>query len=241
MKFFRGEEVEIKTKPKKGFIYKFLLWKGGSLFNKYFMFFSLTIVVGLTALFVWRNLRNRPYISAILIRRDISKILNALSKIDRDCAILDIENDVNYIDFLSVEKFSGSEVGCLNLAYPAKWKGPYLLYNPTHQGKLYLLVKTEEGIFITPGNGVVLPNGLEIGKDIKIDKKSKIKEMMKGGGSLNFEGQPLAVRIDFVIGDWDLDVAQQAKKFSRWKALVDEFASAIPFTKNESGDLLRKS
>jgi len=204
-----------------------------SFFKKYFIIFSVTIFFGLTFLFFWKTFHSKPYFTAVLINKDISKILDALSKIDRDCSILNIEKDRNYIDFLSVEKFSGSEVGCLNLAYSGKWKGPYLSSNPTLQGKLYEIVKTKEGIFIIPGVGVKLPSGHVIGKDFKIDKQTSILKMMKTDGELNFEGRPLAVQINFIIGDWNSDVQKRSEKIKYWQDIIDEFNAAMPFTKRK--------
>ncbi|MFH1643643.1 MAG: hypothetical protein ABIA74_00510 [bacterium] len=198
--------------------------------KKYFIIFSVTLFLALVFFFVWRNFKSRPYFSAILINTDISKILDSLSKIDRDCSILEIQNDRDYIDFLSVEKFKGSEVGPLNLAYSKNWKGPYVQQNPVFQGKLYEIVKAKDGIFIVPGQGASLPNGYIIGKDFKVDKNSEILEMLKKGGKLNFEGRPLAVKIDFVIGDWDQNFKTKMEKINHWKKMIDEFNAAIPFT-----------
>ena len=203
-------------------------WK--RFFKKFFVIFSTVLFVSLVALFVWKNFRSRPYLTAALINKDISRILDSLSKIDRDCSILEIENDKNVIDFLSVEKFAGSEVGCLNLAYPNNWKGPYLKRNPVLQGKPYEIVKTKDGIFIVPGDGVYLPNGLTIGKDFKIDKDSSILEMLKRGGNLNFDGKPLTVKIDFVIGDWDTNFKTKQEKYTYWQKMINEFNAAMPFT-----------
>ena len=66
-----------------------------------------------------------------------------------------------------VKSFEGSEVGSLNLAYPKKWQGPYLGDNPTFQGKAYQIIRTKNGYFVTPGDGIMLPNGLVIGRDFK--------------------------------------------------------------------------
>lgn len=198
--------------------------------KRYFIVFSVTFFIGLISLFVWRNFQSRPHLTAVLINKDISRILDALSKIDRDCSILDVEGNKNAIDFLSVEKFSGSEVGPFNLAYPKNWKGPYIKQNPALQGISYEIVTAKDGIFVVPGNGVYLPTGLTIGKDFKIDKDSLILQMIKKGGELNFDGRPLAVKIDFVIGDWDTNFKTKKEKLIYWKKMIDEFNAAIPFT-----------
>ena len=224
MKFFNN----FFSKVDKTLEEKSASWK--KFFKKYFVIFSITLFLGLVVLFVWKNFRSRPYLTAALVNKDISRILDSLSKVDRDCSILEIENDKNEIDFLSVEKFVGSEVGCLNLAYPNNWKGPYLKQNPVLQGKLYEIVKAKDGIFIIPGSGVYLPNGLTIGKDFNIDTKSSVLEMMKRGGNLNFDGKPLAVKIDFVIGDWDTNFKTKQEKYTYWQKMINEFNAAMPFT-----------
>ncbi|MCK5632726.1 hypothetical protein KAH94_03190, partial [bacterium] len=98
----------------------------------------------------------------------------------------------NPINFLNIEKFVGSEVGSMNLAYPKQWEGPYLNDNPTIQEKEYMVVRTKKGYFITPGQGVRLGNGKVIGKDIIIDENSEIFSMMQDETTLQFEGKSLA-------------------------------------------------
>ena len=40
----------------------------------------------------------------------------------------------------------------------------------------------------------------------------------------------LAVKIDFVIGDWDTNFKTKMEKFNHWKKMIDEFNAAMPFT-----------
>ena len=86
------------------------------------------------------NLRvtSKGYLADI-IDRDVKELKSILERIDKECKILSFDYQKNRINFLNVKSFSGSEVGSINLAFPKKWEGPYLLDNPTYQEKEYLL------------------------------------------------------------------------------------------------------
>lgn len=126
------------------------------------------------------------------IVRDLNKLVHMLETIDNSCGIIDFDHQKNSINFLNVISFVGSEVGSMNLRYPDKWEGPYLNDNPTIQHKEYQVVSTRYGYFITPGDGVVLPNGKVVGTDIKIDKDADIAAMMHQKDVLLFDNQSLA-------------------------------------------------
>jgi len=204
-------------------------------FKKYFPVFSVTIFGLLIVFFLLHVFYNKPYFRAVIIAKDLGKITHVLGRIDSDCSILEIENVQNYVDFLNVEKFAGSEVGCLNLAYPKNWKGPYLMDNPTFQGKPYQIVKTREGVFVLPGNGVKLPNGFVVGKDFTISYDSSIPKMMLRGGPLNYNGQPLAVKLKFRIGDWKTRELKQ-EEMEEISSVLEEFSAAMPFTHNQTNE-----
>ena len=201
--------------------------------KKYFPIFSTTLLTLLVLFFILRVFHNKPYFTAAIIQDNIRSIVGSLRKIDDDCNILSIENEKNYVDFLTVEKFTSSEVGPLNLAYPKNWQGPYLKNNPTLQEKLYEIVKTKDGIFVIPGNGVKLPNGLTVGKDFKIMYQSDISKMLKMGGKLNYNGKPLATKLEFKIGDWGNQKEKQ-KRTREISSIDEEFNEAMPFTQNET-------
>jgi hypothetical protein len=76
--------------------------------------------------------------------KDMYMVEKIMNHIDTQCNILGVRGDRNPIDFLTVQKFAGSTVGCFNLARPKKWKGPYLKQNPSINGVLYEIVKTKE-------------------------------------------------------------------------------------------------
>ena len=54
----------------------------------------------------------------------------------------------------------------------------------------------QNGYFITPGDGVRLPNGKVVGKDIVLDKKADIAAMARDEQALMFQGKPLAHKLD---------------------------------------------
>lgn len=131
---------------------------------------------------------------ATLIAEDIAKLVVIFEKIDETCDIIDFDNQKNPINFLTVKKdgFVGSQVGSMNLVYPENWQGPYLQENPTLQSKEFQIVRTRAGYFITPGQGVELPNGKVIGKDIILDEKADIFELMRNPHGLMYKDKALA-------------------------------------------------
>jgi len=132
-----------------------------------------------------------------LIIQDIAQLKAIFEKIDNPCRIIDFDLQQNSINFLTIKKggFVGSELGSMNVALPKKWDGPYLQDNPTMDGKEYMVVRSTKGYFITPGNGVTLPNGKIIGKDIILDKDANIGCMMFEENALSYKKTPLAAHI----------------------------------------------
>jgi hypothetical protein len=202
------------------------------LFRRYFPIFSGITLVLLTIFFVYRTYKTQPAFETSVITEDISIIVTALNRIDETCNILSIKNNKNSVDFLNVVKFVGSEVGCLNLAYPENWEGPYVLDNPTIRGKVYEIVKTKQGYFVIPGYGVELPNDLTVGKDFDIDLEADIEEMLQSGGPLNYKDFVLGAKLEFEIGDWGKKVSVN-EKIETINSVLEEFNEAMPFTQNE--------
>jgi hypothetical protein len=130
-----------------------------------------------------------------LIAHDVAQLAQVLKKINDDCYILSVHGQKNPINFLNIKKggFSGSQVGPLNLARPAKWQGPYEGHTLEIQDIPYLLVKTKKGYFISPGLGVKLPNGKIIGKDIILDENADINELISSG--LTYNSKPLVASV----------------------------------------------
>lgn len=220
-------KIDRKVDKNLGFLRKF--------FSKYFpvvstLFFALLVIV-----FVAKIFYSRPRIIASIIEDDIKLIALALEKIDAKCSILTIEGDHNEVDFLNVEKFSGSQVGPIGLAYADRWEGPYLRINPTFQETFYEIVKAKDGIFVMPGRGAVLPSGLEIGKDFIVGTGTEVEKMTKEGGPLTFKGKKFASKLLFTIGDWETWQIKEetVKDIDR---MIKEFNDAMPFTCNTYGE-----
>jgi hypothetical protein len=202
--------------------------------KKYFVYFSSLLLATIACIFVYQVLKERPYYLTTVIRSDFEQIEKNLTAIDTECNILSIVSTRAQIDFLNIEKFAGSMVGCLNLAYPAKWKGAYMQRNPTLQGIFYELAKTADGFYIVPGHGVKLPNGLIVGKHFEINTSFPIVQMLQPGGKLNYKGEPLARKVKFIIGNWDSPMTDSAGTFDRVSKALKEFSDALPFVQNET-------
>lgn len=163
-----------------------------------------------------------------------------MSQIDQECNILSIRPGRAAIDFLTVEKFAGSTVGCFNLAYPKKWKGPYLQQNPSIQGKPYDIVRVMEGFYVLPGAGVKLPNGLVMGKDVVIRPDSRVSAMLQPGGQLNYKDQALGFRIKFKIGDWDTPRLDKGT-IDKINEFLKEFNEALPYAHHPAPDAVQQA
>src|SRR5205085_10289622 len=128
---------------------------------------SLLVAVVVLLFFVGISLIDTMYRSkddaGIIMACDIARLKDVFQKIHKDCVIIDFDAQKNPINFLNVAAFSGSEVGPMNLAHPEKWQGPYLHDNPTIYHIAYQVVSTKQGYFVTPGDGVTLPNKKIIG------------------------------------------------------------------------------
>lgn len=89
----------------------------------------------------------------------------------------------------------------MSLAHPEKWDGPYAQRNPSAEGVEYQVVKTKKGYFITPGDGVKLPSGHVIGKDIIFDEDADIQAMIYDNKVLLVEDRPLAVPLSISMSE----------------------------------------
>ncbi len=124
----------------------------------------------------------------------LALLAKKFERINQTCGILSFDYQKNPINFLNVETFRGSEVGPINLVHPEKWQG-YLANNPIIQNIEYMVVRTNQGHFITPGMGVRLPNGMVIGQDILLDADADIATLVADPDGLSFSAKPLAVPI----------------------------------------------
>ncbi len=204
-------------------------------FKKYFAIFSATVLVSLFIIFLVKTSKEGPVQLATIIQNDLEQIEKTLTDIDTTCNILSFNYDNVRINFFTVEKFVGSTIGCLNLAYPGKWHGPYMQRNPTLQGKFYEVMRVKEGFFITPGIGVKLPSGQVIGKDFVITPNTSMTDLLADGGPMNYKGQELARKIEFKIGDWN-SVFTQTTTVDKINAGLKEFNEAMPFTQAQTSN-----
>jgi hypothetical protein len=159
------------------------------------------LTVGLLAALVIIAVINWQYRSPLdtgtILVNEITQLADIFKKIDDTCTILSFDNQKNEINFLNVKKggFVGSQIGPMNLAHPEKWEGPYVVENLKMFDHVYQIVRTNKGYFITPGDGLKLPNGRVIGKDILLDANADIAHMMHDETLLSFNGKPLAAAI----------------------------------------------
>jgi len=192
-------------------------------------------------IFLLQTYQNKPHHVASVISENLATINRVLLKIDKECNILSIKGDGITLDFLTVGKFAGSVVGGMNLAYPKKWKGPYLKRDPLYKGIFYELVKAKDGVFIVPGKGAVLPNGLIVGKDFSITSITSINSMLQPGGKLYYKGKAFAIQIKFKIGDWDSPFRLGTEKIEEINSILKEFNEAMPFADNSDCDSVARN
>lgn len=153
------------------------------------------LVIGFILIAVFNVFHRTRITTGQLLADDVERLVTIFKRIDATCDIVSFDQQKNPINMLTIKKdgFVGSEVGSMNLGKPDKWEGPYVQENPTIQGKEYQIVRTAHGYFITPGDGVVLPNGKEVGKDIVFDEQSDIALMSRDENFLMFQGRPIAL------------------------------------------------
>lgn len=150
------------------------------------------LLLGLLGIALQRYYHDSKIISSKLTAQTIEELAQIFRKIDDTCKIIDFEHEKNYVDFLTVERFVGSEVGSMNLTHPEKWEGPYLRDNPTIQEKYFVIIDTPKGYYLAPGDGVRLANGKIIGTDIILDRNTDFEALNNDKEMLLFDGRPLA-------------------------------------------------
>lgn len=134
----------------------------------WYSIFILVILGMLFAVTTYYYYTQKSAIVDSIATRDVQQLQHIFDQINQDCGILSFDYDINYIDFLTVGSFAGSEVGTMNLMYPKKWEGPYISDNPTLQDKYYVVARLSDGYYITPGMGVTLSDERVVGTDIII-------------------------------------------------------------------------
>lgn len=174
-------------RQKNGFLYILVT---GTLF---------AVLVGIVGINFYH--RSRWY-TVDVISRDLKKLQDVFKRIDESCTILSFDTVISPINYLNVRSFTGSEIGAMNLVYPAQWQGPYVEDNLAVQDIEYQIVRTNKGYFITPGNGVTLPTGKELGKDLVLTQSSDIAAMATQEGVLKYHGTSLAVPLPLKSTAW---------------------------------------
>lgn len=154
---------------------------------------GIIFFVGITFLDTRYHVKND---AGMMIASEVIKLRDIFHRIHKTCTIIDFDAQKNAINFLNVAKFSGSEVGPMNLVHPEKWEGPYVKDNPMIYNIAYQVVSTKKGYFVTPGDGVSLPNKKVVGKDIILDQKANIAAMMVNPQELMYKDKPLAAHLE---------------------------------------------
>jgi len=160
---------------------------------------TLLMVIGLCiffALLFFTTKYDSKENKAQMIAHDLQLIESILKKIHKDCEISGFTHTKNPLTFFTVGTFTGSEVGTLNLVHPDKWKGPYHKDNPSIQGFEYQVIQAKDGLFIVPGDGVKLPNGKIIGRDILLDGHSVVEDMLHKDNLLCYKEYCFAKKFD---------------------------------------------
>lgn len=164
---------------------------------RWYPIISIAIICGLIgfSIFTFRARKMRD--KGVILAQDIARLSCIFAQIDATAGIAGFDFQKNEINFLNIKKdgFVGSEVGSMNLIRPARWEGPYVNEVSSLQEQNYMIVRTQQGYFITPRDGVKLPNGKVIGKDIILDENADIEAMMQDDLSLAHNGTPLAAKI----------------------------------------------
>lgn len=159
-------------------------------------FLTGSIFLGLFFVSIWFLFKYSKYSTDAIIAQDMQTLQQIFREIDKDCKIIDFEHTKNYIDFLTVKEFIGSQVGAMNITYPKNWKGPYLKHNPTVLEQQYIVLKSKKSYYLVPGDGVILANGQTIGTDIILNEKADIEALLQDPKGLKSSQGPLAVKIE---------------------------------------------
>lgn len=169
-----------------------------------FMLLSSILLIFLVISTVRYFLKDIHSVTDKIITEHIDVLAKIIETIDQKCRIIGFDHQKNYVDFLNVKSFSGSEIGSMNLMYPENWEGPYLETNLTIQEKPYMIVKTKFGYYLTPGEGVRLSNGKVIGEDIKLLESTDMNVLLNDPKALLSGSNNLAIKLDIKLNnDYD--------------------------------------
>ena len=157
---------------------------------------AILLFLILSVVSVYKLYQNSSASSDVVISGQVQKLQEIFQNIHKNCGIVDFEHERNYIDFLTIESFVGSEVGSMNLLYPKEWAGPYVEDNPTIQEKQYIVLRNKSGYFIVPDNGVKLTNGTVVGTDFVLDYETDMEQAMMSEDQLKSPSGILAAKLD---------------------------------------------
>jgi hypothetical protein len=173
------------------------------------LFISFFLLVSFYYMYLLRSIDDTT------ISADITKLEKIFDRIHETCVIRKFDREKNSINFLNTKSFAGTKVGSMTLEFPEKWEGPYLVKEPVIQNKPYQIALTKNGYYIMPGDGVKLPNGKVIGKDIIINAQTDIEALIKNpDGLLGKNNQPLAAAVKTVREPFDLLVPKNVFAFN---------------------------
>jgi len=160
---------------------------------------SIVLLIVCTAHFVGQS----SEWNAGTVRADLSHLEEALKNFDGDCGIQEVLSGGHSLLFLTQTARPTDAFAAFKLANENTWRGPYIHKVPVAQGYPYMLLKTNKGLFIVPGEGVRLPKGSILGKEFFLTAESNLKALSAAGGILSHNGEPL-VR-EFICGVKDAD------------------------------------
>lgn len=159
----------------------------------YVLFASILVFIAFS---IKESFYDKRQLSGVIMAADVAKLQKIFEDIHQSCRIISFDYKKNPINFLNVKAFTSSEVGPMNLADPKGWQGPYILDNPEMQGIAYQVIRTKQGHFIIPGDGVVLPDGKKLGSDLLIDENTDIAALTLDKKPLNYQGKALAAPLN---------------------------------------------
>jgi hypothetical protein len=154
------------------------------------------LLIGLFGVFLFEFGYTRRQRAAKKIVQDITELSALLHAIDTTCGIVKFASQKTQIDFLVAGKLVGSEISGMHLARPEKWQGPYLDANPTMQGIEYQIVHTKDGYFITPGDGVLMPNAKRVGIDVETNYSANIPLLSKINRGFGYDDMSFVSPLD---------------------------------------------
>jgi len=130
--------------------------------------------------------------SAHVVRADLHNAVEALSRFDTDCGLKKVLPGIHALDFLTMSYLPVDSLAGFDIQNVRAWQGPYLKTVPVVDGRPYVLLATESGLFVAPSYGVRLPSGKLLGRDVVWDWQSDIDAMTADDAPLSHQGEPLA-------------------------------------------------